>query len=134
MPIATPSLVWDICEKSGINQGNPKLTVLLQKMSKIICLFTDYPLKTLENLMKKPLKTLEKSVKIPLKTLEFATEIRVATLQNLFCINILWLMLQFVLMNRISKSLGSVFIVWCTVVADQICMETRVELQVTFLL
>ena len=120
MPIATPSLVWDICEKSGINQGNPKLTVLLQKMS-----------------MKKPLKIFENSAKIPLKTLEFATEIRVATLQNLFCINILWIMLhcnQFVLMNRISKSLGNVFIVWCTVVADQICMETRVELQGTFLL
>ena len=46
----------------------------------MVSLFTDYPLKTLENLMKKPLKTLEKSVKNPLKTLEFATEIRVATL------------------------------------------------------
>ena len=69
MPIATPFAVWDIWEKSGINQGNPKGTILLQKMPKMVRLFTDYPLKPLENFMK-----------IPLKTLEFATNIRVATL------------------------------------------------------
>ena len=32
MPIATPFAVWDIWEKSGINQGNPKSKILLQKM------------------------------------------------------------------------------------------------------
>ena len=80
MPIATPFLVWDIWEKSGIIQGKPKCTIILQKMLKTVGVFANYPLKTLENLMKKPLKTLEKAVKIPLKILKFATEIRVATL------------------------------------------------------